>query len=164
MAKVSTSDLEELVLNDRPGKPRLRESNPHVHLEREYLWDGAHSSAAGGGHAGPRTLEINGGAMASAGVASSRASFMRLRHASIALSADVVGRLPTWMARTRSLTLICNLTFPLVTDSVLEALAPNLAHLEQFYSPYRLSTQWPNAPRRLAHPLAQYSWPPRPRV
>ncbi|KAJ7822872.1 hypothetical protein B0H14DRAFT_3470388 [Mycena olivaceomarginata] len=128
MAKVSTSNLKELVLNDRPGEPRLRESNPR------------------GRHAGPRTLEINRGAMASAGIASSRASSVHLRHASIMPSADVVGRLPTWMARTQSL--ICNLTSLLVTDSVLEALAPNLAPLEQFYSPYWLSTQRPNAPRR----------------
>ncbi|KAJ6462586.1 hypothetical protein C8R45DRAFT_1220543 [Mycena sanguinolenta] len=62
--------------------------------------------------------------------------FAHLQRVSVIMpSADVVGQLPLWMARTgpqlRSLTLICK-TSPLVTDSVLEALAPNLVHLEQF--------------------------------
>ncbi|KAJ6545360.1 hypothetical protein B0H19DRAFT_955195 [Mycena capillaripes] len=64
------------------------------------------------------------------------AGFARLRRVSLIMpSADVVGQLPRWMKRTgsqlRSLTLICKMS-PLVTDSVLEALAPSLAHLEQF--------------------------------
>ncbi|KAJ7246099.1 hypothetical protein B0H12DRAFT_1187360 [Mycena haematopus] len=62
--------------------------------------------------------------------------FAHLQRVSVIMpSADVVGQLPLWMARTGSqlcsLTLICK-TSPLVTDSVLEALAPNLVHLEQF--------------------------------
>ncbi|KAF7367075.1 F-box domain-containing protein [Mycena sanguinolenta] len=63
-------------------------------------------------------------------------AFAHLQRVSVIMpSADVVGQLPLWMARTgpqlRSLTLICK-TSPLVTDSVLEVLAPNLVHLEQF--------------------------------
>ncbi|KAF8188936.1 hypothetical protein K438DRAFT_1593739 [Mycena galopus ATCC 62051] len=62
--------------------------------------------------------------------------FGHLRRVSLIMpSADVVGTLPMWMARTgahlRSLTLLCK-TSPLVTDSILEALAPNLTQLEQF--------------------------------
>ncbi|KAJ7349851.1 hypothetical protein DFH08DRAFT_958799 [Mycena albidolilacea] len=52
--------------------------------------------------------------------------------ASSRASADVVGRMSTWVARTgpqlRSLTLICK-TSPLI---VVEALAPNVVHLDQF--------------------------------
>ncbi|KAJ6537371.1 hypothetical protein DFH09DRAFT_1042451 [Mycena vulgaris] len=80
-------------------------------------------------------LEINGHSdgQYDAGIL---AGFSHLRKLSLIMpSADVVARLNSWMARTgatlRSLTLICKMS-PLVTDSVLEALAPNLAHLEQF--------------------------------
>ncbi|KAJ6471147.1 hypothetical protein C8R47DRAFT_1054609 [Mycena vitilis] len=64
------------------------------------------------------------------------AGFAHLRRVSLIMpSGDVVRQLPSWMARTgpqlRSLTLICKMS-PLVTDAVLEELAPSLAQLEQF--------------------------------
>ncbi|KAJ7510664.1 hypothetical protein B0H11DRAFT_2168467 [Mycena galericulata] len=64
------------------------------------------------------------------------ATFSHLQKLSLIMpSADVVGQLPPWMGYTggtlRSLTLICKMS-PLVTDGVLEAIAPSLANLEQF--------------------------------
>ncbi|KAJ7474202.1 hypothetical protein FB451DRAFT_1088893 [Mycena latifolia] len=62
--------------------------------------------------------------------------FSHLRQLSLIMpSVDVVGQLTPWMSLTgamlRSLTLICKMS-PLVTDAVLESLAPSLTHLEQF--------------------------------
>ncbi|KAK7055162.1 F-box domain-containing protein [Favolaschia claudopus] len=63
-------------------------------------------------------------------------SFSHLRRISLIMpSADVVGQLRSWTAQTgshlRSLTLICK-TSPLVTDSILAGIVPNLPELEQF--------------------------------
>ncbi|KAJ7154591.1 hypothetical protein C8R46DRAFT_1297096 [Mycena filopes] len=80
-------------------------------------------------------LEINGHSDGHYDAALLR-GFGRLRRVSLIMpSADVVRQLQPWMAFTgaqlRSLTLICKMS-PLVTDGVLEAIAPSLAHLEQF--------------------------------
>ncbi|KAJ7088368.1 hypothetical protein B0H15DRAFT_841137 [Mycena belliarum] len=79
-------------------------------------------------------LEINGHSDGKydAGILS---GFSHLRRLSLIMpSTDVVRQLPSWIAVTgaslRSLTLICKMS-PLVTDAVLERLAPSLAHLEQ---------------------------------
>ncbi|KAJ7758250.1 hypothetical protein B0H16DRAFT_1313889 [Mycena metata] len=80
-------------------------------------------------------LEINGHSDGHYDAALLR-GFAHLRRVSLIMpSADVVRQLQPWMASTgaqlRSLTLICKMS-PLVTDGVLEAIAPSLAQLEKF--------------------------------
>ncbi|KAJ7349672.1 hypothetical protein DFH08DRAFT_996922 [Mycena albidolilacea] len=132
--KVSTSlgggDLEELVLAGLKNCVNLRTCT--------WTRDGALNSAVLRVLQASDTLdelEINGHSDGHYD-ASILEGFVHLRRMSLIMpSADVVGRLSTWVARTgpqlQSLTLICK-TSPLVTDSVLLALAPNLVHLEQF--------------------------------
>ncbi|KAJ7023561.1 hypothetical protein C8F04DRAFT_1401610 [Mycena alexandri] len=80
-------------------------------------------------------LEINGHSDGHYDAALLR-GFAHLRRVSLIMpSADVVRQLQPWMASTgaqlRNLTLICKMS-PLVTDGVLEAIAPSLAQLEKF--------------------------------
>ncbi|KAJ7737033.1 hypothetical protein B0H14DRAFT_3898458 [Mycena olivaceomarginata] len=132
--KVSTSlgggNLEELVLAGLKNCVNLRTCT--------WTRDGALNSAVLRVLQASDTLaevEINGHSDGHYD-ASILEGFVHLRRMSLIMpSADVVGRLSTCVARTgpqlRSLTLICK-TSPLVIDSALEALAPNLVHLEQF--------------------------------
>ncbi|TDL27812.1 hypothetical protein BD410DRAFT_712707 [Rickenella mellea] len=64
-------------------------------------------------------------------------NFIGLRRISVIMpSSEVVGVFPVWMDRTgetlRSLTLICRAS-PLITDVVLESIAPSLTRLEQIH-------------------------------
>ncbi|KAJ7271162.1 hypothetical protein C8J57DRAFT_1508112 [Mycena rebaudengoi] len=82
-----------------------------------------------------RELEINGNSEGHYD-AQLLPNFTHMQRISLIMpSARVVGQLNSWMALTgptlRSLTLICKMS-PLVTDAVLESLAPNLVHLDQF--------------------------------
>ncbi|KAK7029825.1 F-box domain-containing protein [Favolaschia claudopus] len=104
---LGTGDVEELVLNAL----LLQTMDTLVDLEIN-----GHSD----GHYDPSILK----------------SFSHLRRISLIMpSADVVGQLKSWTAQTgshlRSLTLICK-TSPLVTDSIVAGIVPNLPELEQF--------------------------------
>ncbi|KAJ7800694.1 hypothetical protein B0H14DRAFT_3092546 [Mycena olivaceomarginata] len=121
--KVSTSlgggDLEELVLAGLKNCVNLRTSLNSAVLRVLQACDTLAELEINGhsdGHYDARILE----------------GFVHLRRISLIMpSADVVGRLSTWVARTGPQ--LRSLTRPrFVTDSVLLALAPNLVHLEQF--------------------------------
>ncbi|KAJ7653893.1 hypothetical protein DFH06DRAFT_1416621 [Mycena polygramma] len=127
---VDTDDLDRLVLEGLRNCVSLRACT--------WTRDGALNSAilrALQASESLLELEINGHSDGhyDAGIL---ADFAHLRRVSLIMpSGDVVRQLPSWMARTgpqlRSLTLICKMS-PLVTDGVLEELAPSLAQLEQF--------------------------------